>query len=255
VTADPVSPVAALSPGDPTSSVAVLVGREPAHRFSVHRGYIDSLWEVGARPMVLAPPPDRSYIAAFVTAALACDAVCLTGGGDVDPHLYGAELEPMTSGLDPLRDEAELAVIRAATGRGLPILGICRGIQVLAVAMGGSLYQDLPAAGFHGHSDEVRELEPVHAVTAAGGSTAEAVLRGADAVNSIHHQAVRDPGPDLRVTAWGADGVIEAIEAPGVLGVQWHPERLAGASACHLAPFEWLVGAAVAGRHVGVPVG
>jgi putative glutamine amidotransferase len=210
---------------------------------------------VGARPMILAPPPDRSYIAAFVAAALACDAVCLTGGGDVDPRFYGAELQPLTSELDPLRDEAELAVIRAATSRGRPILGICRGIQVLAVAMGGSLYQDLPAAGFGGHWDEARELEPVHPIIAAGGSTAEAALAGADAVNSIHHQAVRDPGPHLQVTAWAADGVIEAVEAPGVLGVQWHPERLAGASACHLGPFEWLVGAAVAGRPVDVAVG
>jgi len=68
------------------------------------------------------------------------------------------------------------------------------------------------------------------------------VLAGAAAVNSIHHQAVRDPGPDLRATAWGPNGLIEAVEAPGMLGLQWHPERLAGADARHLAPFEWLVG-------------
>jgi len=226
----------------PTRVVAVLVGRDPPHRFSVHRGYIDAFWEVGAKPVILAPPPDRSYIGAFVETALACDAVCLTGGGDVDPRLYGAEPEPLTSDVDPLRDEAELAVIRAAADGGRPMLGICRGIQVLAVALGGTLYQDLPAAGFTGHWEEVREGEPVHAVTTAAASVAEAVLAGAAAVNSIHHQAVRDPGPDLRATAWGPDGVIEAVEAPGVLGLQWHPERLAGTDARHLAPFEWLVG-------------
>jgi len=224
------------------TSVAVLVGREPAHRFSVHRGYVDSLWQAGALPVILAPPPDRSYVGAFVEAALACDAVCLTGGGDVDPRLYGAEPEPLTAGMDPLRDEAEVAVVRAAAGGGRPILGICRGIQLLAVAFGGTLYQDLPSAGFAGHRDEVRELEPVHVVTAAAGSAAEAVLAGALAVNSIHHQAVRVPGPGLQATAWSADGVIEAVEAPGVLGLQWHPERLAGADTRHLAPFEWLTG-------------
>jgi len=227
------------------SSVAVLVGREPPHRYSIHRGYLDSLWQSGARPVMFAPPPDRSCLVAFVEAVLACDAVCLTGGGDVDPRCYGAEPEPLTTGVDPLRDEAEMEVVKAATGDGRPILGICRGIQMLAVAMGGTLHQDLPSAGFADHSDEARGGEPVHGVSATPGSLAEAVLVGATAVNSIHHQAVGDPGPHLRVTAWSADGVIEAVEAPGVLGLQWHPERLVGSDARRLAPFQWLTGTAV----------
>ena len=102
--------------------------------------------------------------------------------------------------------------------------------------------QDLPNAGYPGHWDEERQHEPIHGVVADPGSLAHHALGGAARVNSIHHQAVATPGPQLRATAWGDDGVIEAIEGDGVLGVQWHPERLARTDDRHLAPFRWLVG-------------
>jgi putative glutamine amidotransferase len=106
---------------------------------------------------------------------------------------------------------------------------------------GGTLIHDLPEKGIDGHWDEQRQYEPVHAVQAEPGSDAALVLDGVERVNSIHHQAVADPGQTLRATAWSDDGVIEAVEAPGLLGLQWHPERMSARDPRHLAAFRWLV--------------
>jgi putative glutamine amidotransferase len=225
-------------------TVAILVGREPPHRYSLHRGYADSIWRVGATPVVLPPPIDLDGLERYVEAVLDCDAVCVTGGGDVDPRRYGeAPLEGLMD-IDAMRDAAELAAVQAAVGDRQPVLGICRGTQLVAVALGGTLRQDLPAAA--GHWQEERQHEPVHALAVEAGSLAAVSLGGATAVNSIHHQAVRDTGRRLKATAWSDDGVIEAVEGDAVLGVQWHPERLADLDERHLAPFRWLVGAQVA---------
>jgi putative glutamine amidotransferase len=225
-----------------TATVALLVGREPALRYSLHHGYADSIWRVGATPLVLTPPPSLAGVERYVEAALSCDAICVTGGGDLDPRLYGEEPVEQVMQVDAGRDAAEVAAVRAAVDAGVPVLGICRGIQLIGVALGGSLCQDLPAAGYRGHWEEERQTSAVHEVTASPGSVALAALAGATSVNSIHHQAVRDPGPLLSATAWSADGVIEAVEATGVLGIQWHPERLAGVDERHLAAFSWLAG-------------
>jgi len=226
-----------------TAKVAVLVGHEPERRYSVHRGYVDALWAAGATPILLAPPADTSAVDRYVEAALGCDAVCVTGGGDVDPAFYGAVAEDGLMSVDPPRDAAEVAAVRAAAEAGRPVLGICRGIQLVAVAFGGSLHQDLTRAGFSGHWAIEQEYEPAHAIEVESGSAALVALGGANTVNSIHHQAVRDPGPGLVATAWSPDGVIEAVEGPGVLGVQWHPERLWPTDERHIAPFVWLVAA------------
>ena len=227
----------------PLTVVAVLIGREPELRYSVHRAYADAIWAVGATPVLLVPPSSPSALDQLVSVALDCDAVCLSGGGDVDPASYGAEALPDLMDIDPARDQAEMAVVRGARSAGKSVLGICRGIQVMASALGGSLHQDLPRAGFVGHWEEARQYEPVHRVTADPATLALTALGGTDVVNSIHHQAVRDPGPTLRATAWSADGVIEAVEADGLLGVQWHPERLFAGDDRHLAAFRWLVAA------------
>jgi putative glutamine amidotransferase len=223
--------------------VALLVGRDPAHRYSLHRGYADAVWAAGATPVVLTPPPDERGVQQYVEAALACDALCLTGGGDVDAGRYGAVADPTAMDVDVRRDGAEIAAVRAAVDAGRAVLGICRGIQLTVVALGGTLRQHLPAEGFDGHWDEEQQYEPVHAVTADPGTLARVALGGAGTVNSIHHQAVLDPGPSLTATAWSDDGLIEAVEAPGVLGVQWHPERLCGSDRRHLGPFRWVVAA------------
>ncbi len=222
-------------------TVALLVGREPSHRYSLHRGYADAVWAAGATPVVLVPPPSLAAVDRVVAAALACDAVCLTGGGDVSPIRYGAAVSDVLMDVDDLRDAAEIATVTACIDAGRPLLGICRGIQVIAVATGGTLVPDLPAAGHAGHWEEARQPSPVHAIEAVSGSSASAALGGATEVNSIHHQAVATPGPLLRVTATAPDGVVEAVEAPGVLGIQWHPERLFDTDGRHLACFEWLL--------------
>jgi putative glutamine amidotransferase len=224
--------------------VAVLAGREPAARYSLHRGYVDAVWAAGATPVVVVPgPPDdpERGLEALATA----DAVLLSGGGDVHPSCYGAAPEAGLMDLDPGRDAFETAAVHWALGSGRRVLGICRGAQLLNVALGGDLVQDLPSAGLPGHWQLDSQYVPVHGITAEAGSAAAAALGGADRVNSIHHQAVRSPGAGLTVTAWSPDGVVEAVEGDDVLGLQWHPERLLGQDPRHLAAFAWLAGTRV----------
>jgi putative glutamine amidotransferase len=219
----------------------VIAGREPPHRYSLHRGYVDALWAVGAMPVVLTPPPAGAGLTRFLDAVSRCDGLLLTGGGDVEPSAYGEPVVASLLDVDAARDHADIEAARCTVVSGRPLLGICRGLQVITVALRGTLHQDLTAAGYEGHWQEERQHEPVHTVHADHGTAARIALAGATEVNSIHHQAVRDPGPQLRATAWSDDGVIEAVEGDGVLGVQWHPERLADHDARHLAPFIWLL--------------
>jgi putative glutamine amidotransferase len=176
-----------------------------------------------------------------------------TGGGDVDPSRYGEQTRVDLMDVDPVRDEWEFTAIPYWLERGRPLLGICRGLQVLAVVSGGKLHQDLPTAGYNNHWMADRAHEPVHGVRVTPGSLAERALGGRNKVNSIHHQAVKELGAGLVPTAWSDDDVIEAVEAADgrpVVGLQWHPERLAcpphpaDADPRHLAIFTWLVEAA-----------
>ncbi|MDG4759518.1 gamma-glutamyl-gamma-aminobutyrate hydrolase family protein [Micromonospora sp. WMMD710] len=186
----------------------------------VPQAYVRAVTAAGGRAVVL-PPDDQD---ADVVAVL--DGLLLAGGADVGPGRYGQPPHPRTEDR-PDRDAGELTLLAAALAAGLPVLGVCRGMQLLAVAYGGALHQHLPDVVGH---DEHRPAPGVygdHAVRFAAGSLAAAVLAGVDRVNSYHHQAVADPGR-LSVTGWAADGVIEAVEDPAlpfVLGVQWHPEN------------------------------
>ncbi len=223
-------------------TVAILVGLEPELRYSLHRGYADAVWAAGGVPLVITPPPTHVELDAFVEAVVACDALLLTGGGDVDPGAYGEHARVELMSVDANRDRAELAATRTALEARLPVLGICRGIQLLAVAHGGALHQDLATDGFVGHHwDEERQHEVVHAIEVEAGTAAASVVPVDRLVNSIHHQGVRLPGDGLTVTARSEDGVTEALEGDKVLGVQWHPERLFTTDPCHLAPFRWLL--------------
>jgi putative glutamine amidotransferase len=224
--------------------IAVVIGREPAHRYSVHRGYVDAIAAAGALPVVLAAVDgdvDGGH-ARIIDVIEQADGLLLTGGGDVDPRRYDTQVEPEVYDLDPGRDALEVAAFHAARAAGVRVLGICRGIQIMAVASGGALHQHLPRAGFEHHWEEDLQYQPVHEVIADPDSLALRALGGTAKVNSIHHQAVRDPGTGLRASAWSDDGVIEAVEGDEALGVQWHPERLFDTDARHLAPFHWLVG-------------
>ncbi len=226
----------------PIPTIAIFAGRFPEDRYSANRGYIDAVYALGGLPVIV-PAGSGAKPDQVVDLLGSVRGVVLTGGGDVAPAQYGGDDHPKIMEVDPDRDAVEILVAQTAVERGLPVLGICRGIQVLAVALGGSLVADLPSAGFEGHWQEEKQYEPVHAIEVEAGSVAGLALGGATIVNSIHHQAVAVPGPVLHPTAWSPDGVIEAIEADGVLGVQWHPERLLGTDERHLAPFRWLVDA------------
>lgn len=164
------------------------------------------------------------------------DALVLTGGTDVDPARYGAAVCATTPPLDPGRDETELALLDAALRRDRPVLAVCRGIQLVNVALGGTLHEHLAghiAAYAPGTRHDV-VLEPGSVLHKLHGDTAS--------VNSLHHQAVDRPGRDLVVTARAPDGVVEGVELLGraLLGVQWHPEHLEAPQPV----FRWLVEAA-----------
>lgn len=218
--------------------VAIVIGREPDHRYSMFRGYADAVAAVGGVPVMLVAAPDAvDHVLDFIATT---DALLLTGGGDVSPQRYGTEPLDEVAGIDAERDELELAAYAVVRERGHKVLGICRGIQLLAVAAGGSLHQHLPAVGYDGHWDAEREFEPSHPIVFDVGTLAARAAAGATKLNSIHHQGVRDPG-SLRATGWAEDGLIEAIESEGVLGIQWHPERLLDFDPRHLEPFRWLV--------------
>jgi putative glutamine amidotransferase len=161
------------------------------------------------------------------------DGLLLAGGGDIDPRHYGAEPSPFLRDVDPARDRTELTLARWALERDKPILGICRGLQVINVALGGTLIQDIAAevAGALPHDlPDGSAGDMAHRAEIEPGSTLQRIARaGIPEVNSSHHQAVQRAAAGLRVTARAPDGVIEALEAPGLryaLAVQWHPERL-----------------------------
>jgi putative glutamine amidotransferase len=179
------------------------------------------------------------------------DGLLLTGGGDVDPGHYGMERAAATGGVDRDRDTWEITLVWQAMTASVPLLGICRGCQVLNVAFGGTLLQDLPAQTTQPHlvTDRTRL---VHRVCVEPGTQLYRVQQRADiATNSIHHQAVLTIGRGLRCSAQAEDGTIEAVEHRHrpLLGVQWHPENLPDEPA-HRALFGWLV-AQAADAHGG----
>lgn len=221
--------------------VAVLIGRQPAERFSVHCGYLDALGRLGAQP-VLVPAGPHTDVAALDPVLRSVGGVLATGGGDVAPEHYGDQPSGRLMEVDTDRDNVEIAVLRMARSRGLRALGICRGAQILTAALGGRLHQhlgDVDGADEHWH--ETQQYEPAHPVLTEPGSLAAAVVADLPTVNSIHHQAIVDPGPHLAATAWSPDGVIEAVENSTALGLQWHPERLLAHGDAHLRAFRWLL--------------
>ena len=193
------------------------------------RNYIDAIQRAGGVALML--PPDPAVIADADIVLDVIDGLILAGGADLDPSSYGAERDPKTMHTVPERDDFEVALARRAIERDIPFLGICRGMQVMNVAQGGTLIQDLPTVlghnehcrvpgSFQGADHPVHMLEGSAAAKAAGGEHAGTL--------SHHHQGVADLGEDLVVSGWSEiDELPEAIEVPDrrfALGVQWHPE-------------------------------
>jgi putative glutamine amidotransferase len=172
------------------------------------------------------------------------DGLLLSGGVDVDPDVFGADHEAGLGEVDPERDRFELALYQLARQQHKPVLGICRGFQLINIAEGGSLHQHLPGAKniWADHSQTARPPVLGHRVVLTPGTMlGEVYPSGSLRVNSYHHQGVRDVAPGLTPSAYAPDGLVEALEAPGLLAVQWHPELLFAAHSEHLAPFRLLV--------------
>ena len=215
-------------------------------RYELKASYADAVLRAGGLPMVLPYSDDRQVLEAYVDRVAG---LVVSGGAfDVPPDLYG---EAPREGLGPTRPERtrfERAVLELCLQRGVPVLGVCGGMQLLNVALGGSLHQDLardlPAA--KPHQQEHDRAQPAHPVDVKGDTLlAQVIGKGQLMVNSTHHQAVKAVAPTLRVSAVAPDGVVEAVEpADGkafVLGVQWHPELMIDSVPPHLGIYRALV--------------
>lgn len=219
--------------------------------YAVPEAYVAAVQRAGARA-VLVPTVNVGD----PTAALApFDGLLLAGGGDIDPARYGEKPHPEVYGVDPSRDEAELALLGAALNLGVPTFAICRGMQVLNVALGGTLHQHLPdLQGMDLHGRPGHDMSVVHDVKVSEGTLlAEACGRPVLRCTSHHHQAVDRLASGLTVVAASGDGLIEAVELedPGerwVLGVQWHPEMTASEDRSQQALFTALARACLARR-------
>jgi len=217
-------------------------GEPPKLEMALATLYPEAIERAGGIPVIV-PLLRPDAIAALIDRV---DGVCLPGGPDVQPSVYGAEPHSELGPTEPRVDAVELALVRAADRRKLPILGICRGMQLLNVARGGTLHQHLPDVAGTGveHRQPEHGSVTTHRIETASHSRLRATLGGPTIeVNSFHHQAVQTLGKGLVATAWALDGTIEAIENPGdrlVVGVQWHAEGLGA----HDPLFELLIAAA-----------
>ncbi|MEX2081568.1 MAG: gamma-glutamyl-gamma-aminobutyrate hydrolase family protein [Dehalococcoidia bacterium] len=220
----------------------------------LNASYINAVQAAGGVPVLLPAQLGPDGLEAILGRL---DGVVLTGGGDIDPARYGQEAHNsvQTEFVSAARDGLEVRVVQWALERERPVLAICRGMQLLNVALGGSLVQDIPTmvegALAHGTSQQStagdRADEPRHGVRVEEGAALARVMGATELeVNSRHHQAVAGLGEGLRAVAWSDDGVIEGAEMPGpafFLAVQWHPEDLVGESAEARRLFEGLVAA------------
>ena len=216
-------------------------GRDAAGSYSLPACYVDAVRRAGGSALLLAPGDS------IVPAPLA--GLVLAGGGDLDPALYGGKSHPTVYMTDAERDDSELALIRSAIDRGLPPLCICRGLQVLNVALGGTLVAHLPERVGARLAHRVPPRNPAwHGVAVEPDTRLAEIIGPAPSPGaSWHHQAIDRLGRELRVTARAADGTIEAVELPDhpfLVAVQWHPEITAADQPDHQALFDALVEAA-----------
>ncbi len=233
-----------------TRPIIGITGNFGAKGCELAQGYYQSVLQAGGIPMILPPYDDADALCQTLDRV---DGLLLSGGGDINPLLLGEEPIPGLHSICPQRDGMELQLVHEAYNRQIPLLGICRGIQVLTAALGGTLYQDLNTqysqAPLIKHDQDLDRAYASHTVKAQPGSILarlfpEATDKGLP-VNSFHHQAVRTPGPLLQVTATAGDAVIEAVESnefKSIIGVQWHPECFITRGEHSMMPlFDWLI--------------
>ncbi len=237
-------PMIGITPSPSVDSM----GHGDFYRYCLSRTYVDSVRAAGGVPVIL---PTDSMLVEETLSRL--DGLLLSGGGDLDPARYGdPDVHEKTYGIDDERDAFETEAFRQAVERDLPTLCICRGIQAMAVAQGGTLVQDIPSqiGGGIEHRQHVIGLmrdDVSHIVVFTAGSPLRDIVGEEPlAVNSFHHQSVKNPGRDLVVIASAEDGVIEALWHPAMrfgIGVQWHPEMLSAHLPRHAALFSAFVDA------------
>jgi putative glutamine amidotransferase len=228
-------------------STSITMGKHPERAY-VNSAYLHAVLQAGGVPV---PLPPQLSAAALERIAGELSGLLLTGGGDVDPARYGEPPHPTLYEVAPARDVLEISAIHVALERRLPVLAVCRGIQVLNVALGGSLFQDVgtePGTQLQHSQTEPRD-QPTHKVKIEPRSRLAQILGTEEIeVNSMHHQAVKALGRNLSAVAWAPDQIIEGVEAADpsrfVLGVEWHPEELVGHSEPARRLFAALVNAA-----------
>ncbi len=221
---------------------------------TVADGYIRSVLAGGGTPLIIPPYEEDEAL----QNTLDCiDGLLLTGGGDINPLFLKEEPLRQVGGINHRRDKQELLITRLAADRQIPILGICRGIQIMTAALGGKLYQDIYSqtdTPCIKHSQELDRSYPSHTVSIKEGSTLRSIFGNIDKlpVNSFHHQAVKEVAPGFRICAQANDGIIEAIESTeykSMIGVQWHPECMILQGDQTMLPlFQWLTGEAISYR-------
>lgn len=214
------------------NQAAPLIGITSQYESPISTGignaYIEAVKKAGGIPVIIPKTDDPTITARYIDKL---DGLLLAGGEDIHPFFYGADPDPKLGEVCIDRDFAELALIHLALRKGLPIMGICRGMQLMNVALGGTLLQDIPSAGYTvQHNQNMNKSIPVHEIhIEAGSRMAEVTGASTMQVNSTHHQCVKDVAPGLKVVAYSNDKVPEALEGfpkYNVITVQFHPEGL-----------------------------
>lgn len=197
---------------------------EGERNYYLRDAYVSAIQKAGGTSLILPPSEEDAYIDSYLDI---CQGFILSGGGDIDPFHWGEMPEWVLGAINPLRDHFELALAERILERKLPVLGICRGCQLLNVAAAGTLKQDIDT--YLSHVQKAPRNYPFHAIFIEKGSLLSGIIKKRQIrVNSFHHQAVKKTGAGFRVAACAPDGTVEAIEALEgfALGVQWHPEYL-----------------------------
>jgi putative glutamine amidotransferase len=212
--------------------IIAITARMTEHRYSVNQDYVEALKNAGAN-CLLVLPQSKEDLSSLLSSV---DGICIPGGHDVDPRYY----HQANDGSQPIEaeiDQLDLDVIAIAQEKSIPILGICRGLQIINVALGGSLIQDLPKDIIdHSFSATSNQKNRGHDITIYPGNYLYDLFGDRVEVNTYHHQAIDRLADGLTVCAISSDGVIEAVETENILAVQWHPERMV-----HMKIFQYFV--------------
>jgi len=213
--------------------LCAVTDNEGVFELKLQNAYCDAVLNAGGIPIVLPFTTDRAALHSYVNV---CDGFLFTGGNDINPSLYGEEKSDFCGKIEDLRDEFELAVAKAAFPSGKPMLGICRGAQVLNVALGGTLYQDIDSEipSYISHRQAEAKNLPSHSVSVAAGTPLYKLTRVSKMTANSFHQAIKKLGRGLLAMAYADDGIIEAVystEHPYLYAYQWHPERLISSDA------------------------